>query len=85
MSKVRSDIGIEKFYRILSKKFVKKIEHTNINFLFFMVFFFLIISSVPFIILSKDIYSNLISFILINLSLIMDCADGDLARKKNAV
>ena len=83
MSKVRSDLGVEKFYRILSNKFVKKIEHTNItpnNLSWFS--FFLLISAVPFIILSKDIYSNLISFILINLSLIIDCADGDLAKKK---
>ena len=46
MSKVRSDLGVEKFYRILSNKFVKKIEHTNITpnnlswFSFFLEFYF---------------------------------------------
>jgi len=83
MSVVRSDIGIEKVYRIFSKYFVDKIINTNItpNNLSWISFFFIIVS-IPFIIFTKNNYFNLISFVLINLSLILDCADGDLAVKK---
>ena len=83
MSKVRADLGIEKFYRIISKKIVNKIEHTNItpNHLS-CVSFFLIVIAIPFIIFSSNNYFNLIIFTLINISLVMDCADGDLAKKK---
>jgi len=83
MSVVRSDIGIEKVYRIFSKYIVKKIINTKItpNNLSWLSFF-LIVVSVPFIIFKENNYFNLISFILINLSLIFDCADGDLAVKK---
>lgn len=84
MSKVRSDLGIEKFYRVISKYFVKKIQNTNItpNILSW-ISFILILCAIPFIIFSDNNYFNIISFFLINLSLIMDCADGDLAIEKN--
>jgi phosphatidylglycerophosphate synthase len=83
MSVVRSDIGIEKVYRIFSKYIVDKIINTNItpNNLSWLSFL-LIVVSMPFIIFKENNYFNLISFILINLSLIFDCADGDLAVKK---
>ncbi len=83
MSVVRSDIGIEKVYRIFSKFIVNKIINTRItpNNLSWLSFF-LIVISMPFIIFKENNYFNLISFILINLSLIFDCADGDLAVKK---
>ena len=83
MSVVRSDIGIEKVYRIFSKYIVKKIINTKItpNNLSWLSFF-LIVVSVQFIIFKENNYFNLISFLLINLSLIFDCADGDLAVKK---
>lgn len=83
MSIVRSDIGIEKVYRIFSKYIVNKIINTKItpNNLSWLSFF-LIIISMPFIIFSENNYFNIISFLLINLSLIFDCADGDLAIKK---
>jgi len=84
MSIVRSDIGIEKVYRIFSKYIVTKIVNTNItpNNLSW-ISLFLMVFSIPFIIFKENNYFNLISFILINLSLILDCADGDLALKKN--
>jgi len=83
MSVVRSDIGIEKVYRVFSKYIVNKIINTSItpNNLSW-VSFFLIVVSVPFVIFIENNYFNLISFFLINLSLILDCADGDLAIKK---
>ena len=83
MSAVRSDIGIEKIYRIFSRYIVNKIINTKItpNNLSYLSFF-LIVVSLPFIIFKGNNYFNLISFILINLSLIFDCADGDLAIKK---
>ena len=84
MSVVRSDIGVEKVYRIFSRYIVDKIVNTNItpNNLSW-VSFFLIIISIPFVIFKENNYFNLVGFILINLSLILDCADGDLAIKKN--
>ena len=83
MSVVRSDIGIEKVYRIFSKFIVNKIINTNItpNNLSWLSFF-LIAVSIPFTIFKENNYFNIISFALINLSLILDCADGDLAIKK---
>ena len=84
MSIVRSDIGIEKVYRVFSKYIVTKIINTNItpNNLSW-ISLFLMVFSTPFIIFKENNYFNLISFILINLSLILDCADGDLAIRKN--
>ena len=84
MRVVRADLGIEKFYRIPSKYIVNKIINTNItpNNLSWASFF-LIIISIPFIIFAENNFFNFISFFLINLSLILDCADGDLAVKKN--
>ena len=70
MSVVRSDIGIEKVYRIFSKFIVNKIINTNItpNNLSW-ISFFLIVVSIPFTIFKEHIYFNIISFALINLSL----------------
>ena len=84
MSVVRSDIGIEKILRIFSKKLVELIINTKItpNNLSW-ISFFLILISIPFIVFFEKNYFNLISFFLINFSLILDCADGDLAIKKN--
>ncbi|WP_440938063.1 CDP-alcohol phosphatidyltransferase family protein [Candidatus Pelagibacter sp.] len=84
MSVVRSDVGIEKIYRFFSRSFVKKIINTKItpniiSWLSFLVF----VISIPFIVLANNGYINFISFLLINISLIFDCADGDLATEKN--
>ena len=61
MSVVRSDIGIEKVYRIFSKYIVGKIINTNItpNNLSWLSFF-LIVVSMPFIIFKENNYFNLI-------------------------